>query len=539
MSSEGEEIINSTVNVAPAPATIAYLNFDEATLRRVERNDPAVQGLIIPEAEVVDWIEGAGRIIGESTYLRGMKIDVGSDYGLKKDWYHEIFLGVSRNRSNESLELTFHRDHIPTVDVCHILCSLFENNRNFPSFRVSHDSKQIKCLAPMLSKYKKCSVLLSGPIWRSPLDEDDDTASLLNTLTGMHNLVEVELRYGILDETGCIALARLLNNPAATIHTLSLESSYLDDEGITILSNVLTMTNNLTSLYMEDIFDVSEIGWYSLSLALAHPMCKLEKLWLGSTSINDEAITELGEGLALNSTLKCLSLVYNESITATGWKGFSICFRNPCSSFEEIELALCGVDDDSASAIATALVGNSSLKRLDMGCNDEITADGWAHVFHTLLFSVTALEELWIFASYADDPFDWTNHMDWTVLSRALCDSSSIEMTYSSNHTFQSLAEEEDIQSYLIPVEILSLLQMNRNEKNKAEVARRKILKCHFAEGGTNNHVFSRMSLTSMPVAIEWIGRHKSELSLMYNVIRELPMLFDVQNEPVVKEQRC
>ncbi len=535
--------MSSTVNTAREPDRIAYLNFDEATLRRVERNDPAVQGLIIPEAEVVDWIEGAGRIIGESTYLRGMKIDVGSDYGLKKYWYHELFLGVSRNRSNESLELTFHRDHIPTVDVCQILCSLFENNRNFHSFRVSNNSNQIKCFAPMIStrmEYRLQGITLS---YCSTLNEVvEDTTSFLKTFTGVDNLVELDLFHSILEETGCIALARLLNNPASTIHTLTLTCSYLNDEGISILSNALTMTNNLTTFDLTEIYDVFDMGWYSFSEALAHPMCNLTKIWLVNTSINDEGITDLGEGLAVNTTVKDLSLSCNESITATGWQGFSKCFRNCCSALEEIDIALCGIDDEGAIAIAIALVGKSSLKRLGMGYNHGITSDGWAFVFHTLLCSVPSLEELEVFGeSDDDDPFSWTDHMDWTVLSRSLCDRSSIDRTYSSNHRFHSLDGEDDASSSIggVPDEILSLLRMNRFEKNKAEVARKKILKCHFAEGGTNNHEFSRMPLTIMPVAIEWIGRHKSELSLMYNVIRELPTLFDVQNEPAVKKQRC
>ena len=541
MSREGEEIINSTAKAAAA-IEIAYLDFDETTLRRVERNDPDVQGLIIPE--VVDRIEGSGRIIGESTSLRGIKVHVGSNYGPKKNWYHELLLGLSRNRNIESFELTFRFDLIPTVDIFQTLGFLFENNRNnFHSLQVRYDSNQIKCLASMLSKCNECKLQLIGPLYRSPLYEydEDDTTSILNTLTSMDNLVEIYLSCSIVEETGCIALARLLNNSASAIHELVLRYSYLNDEGITILSNALAMTINLTSLELTEILDVSEIGWHSLSVGIAHPMCKLEKLCLINTSINDEGISDLGESLAVNSTVKFLNLSCNEYITAIGWQWFSEYFSNRCSALEEIDFALCGVDDEGASAIAMALEGKSSLKRLGMGFNHTITADGWAHVFHTLLFSVPSLEELQVFEADDDNPSDWTDHMDWTVLSRALCDSTSIEMTYSSNHTFHSLEENENKQSLvgLVPDDILLLLQMNRSETNKAEVARKKILKYHFAEGGTNKYNFSRMPLTSMPVAIEWIGRHRSELSLMYNVIRELPMLFDVQNEPVVKKQRC
>jgi hypothetical protein len=442
------------------------------------------------------------------------------------------------------LELTFHREVKPTLDmdIFQILAPFFKNNRNFNIFHINNGSNQIKSLASMLSKCKGC------PLQSIRLRENSasvgDTTSLLNSLSGMHNLGELELVDMAMGDLGCIALAKLLNKPASTIQALSLERNYLNDEGITILSKALTMANNLFSLYLIDNTEVSAFGWYSFSVALAHPMCMLEGLSLENTTIDDEGITKLGESLAVNSTMKYLILIANRFITATGWQGFSKFFRNRCSALEEINVADCGIDDEGAIAIAIALEGKPSLKRLTMTYNRGITAEGWTFVFHTLLPSVPSLEELEVFAGldrYA--PFDWTDQMDWTVLSRALCDSSSICRTYSSNHTFHSLDGDDDASSLIdgVPVEILSLLKLNRNETNKAEVARQKILKCHFAEGNTNIHKFSRMPLTSMPFAFEWIGRDKCELSLMFSVVRELPTLFHIMLDQGqhAKKQRC
>lgn len=44
------------------------------------------------------------------------------------------------------------------------------------------------------------------------------------------------------------------------------------------------------------------------------------------------------------------------------WQGFSKCMQNTDSVLEEIDLAVCSVDDDGAAAIVDAFVGNSSLK---------------------------------------------------------------------------------------------------------------------------------------------------------------------------------
>jgi hypothetical protein len=73
---------------------------------------------------------------------------------------------------------------------------------------------------------------------------------------------------------------------------------------------------------------------------------------------------------------------------------------------------------------------------------------------------------------------------------------------------------------------------MNANE-DKAEVARQKIMKQHFPVVVTeevNMLVFARMPETVMPFAIEWIGRTDLGLSLMYNVARGLPTLFDTRS---------
>ena len=68
---------------------------------------------------------------------------------------------------------------------------------------------------------------------------------------------------------------------------------------------------------------------------------------------------------------------------------------------------------------------------------------------------------------------------------------------------------------------------MNQNE-DKSEVARKKILKYYFSVGGDKASAFAQMSEKVMPFALEWIGRTVSGFSLMYNVVRGNPTLFDM-----------
>ena len=77
-----------------------------------------------------------------------------------------------------------------------------------------------------------------------------------------------------------------------------------------------------------------------------------------------------------------------------------------------------------------------------------------------------------------------------------------------------------------IPSDIAQLLEMNKTE-DKAKVARQKIIKYHFFGEGKDIHVFSRMPSTTLPIAIEWIGRNRTEFTLMYEVVRVIPALFE------------
>ena len=508
---------------------IEYRNFDEETLRRVERNDPHICGLKIPKE--VDWIEGAGCIIGNSTTLRGINIHADSDEGVAKCWHEELFHGLSNNRSIEELQLFFDLDIEPTFDVFHLLSPFFENNFNLRSIYVN-GSNQIQSLASTLSKCnrEKCQ-LQSFQITFCP-DSDEDIASLLNSLNGMYTLLELEISYTYLQEMGGAALAKLLNNDASKIHKLKIESCELDENFITMLSSAMFVKNALTSLSLIESQFTPASGRNFLSF-LSHPVCKLEKLCLYGTSIDDEGVACLGEALAANGTLKFLDLSCTQFITSTGWKWFSKCLRSHHSVLEEIDVAVCADDGECIFALVNALEGNSSLKRLVTAYTD-ITGEGWSCIFHTLLSFVSSLEEIEII----EEGF-WLEEIDWSVVSRGLCNDWSIDTTHSSNHTFHAISGYYvDTYDEFFPEEILTLMRMNRNGKNKVEVARQKILKCHFCEGNTKIHEFICMPLTSMPFAMEWIGRNNTELSLMYNVVRELPTLFDLNQAPLTKKQR-
>ena len=119
------------------------------------------------------------------------------------------------------------------------------------------------------------------------------------------------------------------------------------------------------------------------------------------------------------------------------------------------------------------------------------------------------------------------NEWDCQDICRVLCDTTCIESIYSSNHTLDVLLLPFYFRGEDILDEIASSLEMNHNE-DKAEVARQKILTYHFSEEGKKTiHVFAHMPVTTIPVAIAWIGRDRIEFTLMYDVVRAVPALFE------------
>jgi hypothetical protein len=526
--------------------TVDYHPLDEEILGRMKRNDPSIVGLII--GENVDLIEGFDRVIGECTVLRHLKIELRQRSPNDRQWlwYQELVRGLSRNRSIESLELrVVNSDACADIahDTLQILAPFFEYNNNLRDIDLYGCTPIFKSFASMMSQsnmncqvQKACLVHIRDPT------EDEEQAKLIKSLNHMPNLSELHLGSRRLRMPGCIELANLLTNSSSKIQYLDMEQE-IANECAAILSNALMTNNKLIELSLSLNHEFTTASWRSVFKVFSQPTCTLKRLTLHSNHFEDEELICLGVVLAVNRTLKYLDLGFNTFITTRGWQGFAKCLRNRDWALEELDLSMCCMEDDGAAAIVNALMGNSSLKKLNLDDIPQITSAGWKFIFIVLLNNVPTLEDL-VITIEQDDPdyIDWMTNMDWTIISRALCDDSSINATHTSNHSFHTFrGTEGEMIDELLPEEILSLLQMNRNEKNKTKVARQKILKYHFAEGNTNIHTFSRMPLTSMPFAFEWIGRGKCELSLMFSVVRELPTLFHIMLDQGqhAKKQRC
>lgn len=108
----------------------------------------------------------------------------------------------------------------------------------------------------------------------------------------------------------------------------------------------------------------------------------------------------------------------------------------------------------------------------------------------------------------------------WGALACLLCDKTSIERTFDSNHTLEEAVHNVDES---IPGDVLSSL---------AAVSRQKILLHHFPPGTDNVSEFNGMAMNVLPRAIEWIGRDDRGFILMYHLVRGIPALFEQITDP-------
>ena len=133
----------------------------------------------------------------------------------------------------------------------------------------------------------------------------------------------------------------------------------------------------------------------------------------------------------------------------------------------------------------------------------------------------------------------------WSALANVLCDRTSINAAYASNHTLHEVLKDEEDEGNdmnAIPDDLSKLLDRNKLY-TKSEAARVKIIKCILFkdDGDIDVNVFVGMELNEIPSAMSWMGMEKDDigLSVLYQLSKSLPCLFESNLKVVgVKRKR-
>eukprot|EP00984_Skeletonema_dohrnii_P026243 scaffold15567_cov74-Skeletonema_dohrnii-CCMP3373.AAC.3 len=276
-----------------------------------------------------------------------------------------------------------------------------------------------------------------------------ESTALLRALGNLSLLEELDYRWSFSTLDGCSPLGTLLESGACKLKKIHLMSSNIDDDGVAAfanglrsigpflrelllpdnsignegLSTLVTALESCTSLERLDLsdndFSLATAGLGSLSGWLQTAVLNLNELSLRYCAINDEGVQTLAEGAT--NHCKDLNLSGNDSITALGLRYLSTSLQSNSCRLEKLCLGDMNIGDDGAEVLARGLIGNKVLRCLEL----------------------------------RDDEGDIAiTHVGWSALFTALCDTSSVNNTYLSNHTVHF--EEPYETKILMKVKVLS-----------------------------------------------------------------------------------
>ncbi|EJK47373.1 hypothetical protein THAOC_33908 [Thalassiosira oceanica] len=229
--------------------------------------------------------------------------------------------------------------------------------------------------------------------------------------------------------------------------------------------------------------------------------CKqLESLGLSGNRISDNGLEVLIQSLP--TSVDALNLAWNDitlarhvlllrfrvldiggnTLCPDGTRVIAALLSNPECRLDDVHINSCNIGDEGAAVLADGLRNNQRLTRMSLGDNN-ITERGW------------------------------------NAFSSILCDASSINATYNSNHTLRSLG------GYQIPQDVEMMLHLNKG-KDKSRVAANKILQSH-------RHLDMRplfgWELGLLPYVVAWLehfakSRPDLKLSSIFDFVRAMPM---------------
>jgi len=297
-----------------------------------------------------------------------------------------------------------------------------------------------------------------------------------------------------LEEDGCWRLLALAIGNCNSLTDLTLMNNTISDEGLVDIITALSIHPRLQHLDLEDNC-LQKNGCIALATLLKCSVTGLQQLDLGSNELDDESIGVLVPVLKNYSHLESLRLTDNDSITSKGWQHLATILENPNSNLKELNLyGRSNFDDKALTVFARSLINNRSLHTLNLNDNQAITDEGWK------------------------------------VLSKSLCDTSSVNSTFLSNHTLRFSGRLNGVPS------LQPLFTLNKI-KDKKEVAIIKILQNHndfdmtpffeweFKVLPLMTGWFERASVIDMPKDYE-PNIEPRKLSSIYQFIRGMPLLY-------------
>ena len=490
-----------------------HTKLNDESLLQLKNNDPKLTQLDTDNwnedsfARKVDWLNYVGTF-ESNTNLKKLYIDfarehetAASDYPLCSN-ASAFGSKLSCIRSVEDLYITDIGEYDDKVFAS--LAPLFEKSTNLIKISLGDcyfSTKSTRLLASALSKQQNKGSLKCFSLFDAYFGDENDVekADLITALGDYHSLKNLRIRDGGFQGREChAALANVIRNPLCNVKRLHCGSTGIDSESLLILLEALTENTSVKGLDLQGHYNGSRLSTLGRDVSIwLQNNSTLQYLDLSYCGITDQDIIALGNALMSNSTLQVLNVGTNRSITSMGWQAFSIYLQNHNSTFKNLKADDTDMNDESLMVLLNALANDTILKTLVAHPNDSISDIGWQ------------------------------------ALADFLCDKTSLESIYTSNHTLQQIYAGYYYNDDGPKDHLVSLLELNQNG-NKHEVARQKLIRYYFSndDGGiVKVEDFVDMELEVLPYAIAWVGRDDTGHSLLYKLFQTMPTLFDTDSK--------
>ena len=550
-----------------------YVDFPWFSIVTEREDDEEGYEFLIREGDDLGWL---GYFVGRSETFSILYINNFPD-NINLDAF---FVGLGHNRSIESLQIwgdlgESFQGLIPFLRNNDILEEL-----HFNAFGIGlHCARNIALLLSQQSSLKRI-------VFDDTVFDHEGFSQITAALRSQPQMEELCIYGGnnSVGRNGCVALGNVLEG-CLSLKKLNLSAfgnngaieGLIDDVGLRALVEGLKHCRNLTSLELYGNLMITEEGSRSLSTLFQSDGCRLECLDLGRMSIDDDGAAMLATGLASLPSLKRLNL-----------KGISIsdeCFQHvvrglvDCNievldlfgsllmdsvlglrtlgtvvqrtrSMHRLSLRGCSLTDEGLQSFVDGVANFCSLRELDLSHNRSITANGLASLSLLLQAEHCALRTLCLYGIHLgdDEVAALANGLirnkslieltcfrrdsgitarGWAAFSKLLCDTSSVNNTYLSNHTLLATGLHDT------PQHITECLRLNRNHAP----AICKILHCH---PDIDITPLLQFDLLCLPLVLEWFEKarlhldevnesseafHCRELSAVYNFVRGMPLL--------------
>ena len=375
---------------------------------------------VVEGQDDLGWL---GYFIGESKILKDLLVRINVTG-------HSFIEGVCRNQSIESLSIE--------RDVGNYLSfgSIFKNNNRLTSLSLDSFNMNAYDFAVSLGQksHLKC---LHFHYMDFP---DEEVSVIAKALIAQPQLEELKFNDNEFERNCCAAFKTTFMKwgRKSQLKKLDLTSNAIDDEGLTILLEGLVCCHNLAELTLS-CSDLSAAGLRSLSSYLHEDSCCVEILNLDDVNMDDNGAEALASGLMHSESLKRLDLSRNlvdDTGIAALVSGLTAAAN---SNLEELYLSENQFSTAGIRSLSALIQSQgSSLKKLSLNRMQVVDDDGIL-ILADALTNKTKLQSLVFEIGASNNAVAVKNKFE-----QVLCDTTSINNIYLSNHTLQSIGQRSD-----------------------------------------------------------------------------------------------